>query len=118
MITHPVSTTVLFIGDTIQVNVECDDVDGSITKVLVFIDDVLQDTLFTAPYTYTWITNDLSIGPYSILCKAIDNDYAEGSDKVVLNFDKSTSFTDYRDGQVYQTICFGNQVWMAEKSKL
>lgn len=68
------------IGDTIDIEIEANDRDGSIIKVeLVINSDTI--TITREPHQYNWMTTGFNQGTYVIEAIATDNDYATASDE-------------------------------------
>jgi len=60
-------------GNKVNISVNADDKDGSIKKILIYINDALTGEINTLPYTYEWSTNNIIPGDYEIYAKAVDN---------------------------------------------
>ncbi len=104
-------------GNTVTISVEADDSDGSIAEVRFYIDGVGKGSANSFPYNYEWITTEEEIGSHTIKAEAKDNAGATKTDEITVAIVSSGgggTFTDPRDGKVYQTVTIGNQEWMAE----
>ena len=68
----------------INMSASATDIDGTISKVNFYNGTTLLKTVYTAPYTYSWI--DVPAGKYTITAKATDNKGAiTTSDSVVVS---------------------------------
>jgi len=104
-------------GNTVTISVEAEDDDGSIAEVRFYIDGVGKGSANSFPYNYEWITTEEEIGSHTIKAEAKDNAGATKTDEITVAIVSSGgggTFTDPRDGKVYQTVTIGNQEWMAE----
>ena len=104
-------------GNTVTISVEAEDDDGSIAEVRFYIDGVDKGSANSFPYYYEWITTEEEIGSHTIKAEAKDNAGATKTDEITVAIVSSGgggTFTDPRDGKVYQTVTIGNQEWMAE----
>jgi len=72
-ITAPLDGTVFDLNAIIPVSVTATDSDGTISNVKFYIDDVLQYTDNTSPYTWNWNTTGFSGGYHAIKAVATDN---------------------------------------------
>lgn len=70
-ITAPATSTVYTEGDTVQIDVNAADSDGSILKVEYFAGTFKIGEVFTAPYTLKWF--GAGAGAYSLTAKVTDN---------------------------------------------
>ena len=73
-ITEPASGAVIDLNSIVTVNATATDTDGYITGVAFYLDDVLQATDTSSPYSWVWNTNGLPGGAYTIMATATDND--------------------------------------------
>ena len=73
IITSPLGGAILDVNSTVTINVSATDTDGTITNVKFYINDILQYTDNSSPYTWNWNTTGLSAGSYSIKAIATDN---------------------------------------------
>ncbi|MDA3837658.1 MAG: Ig-like domain-containing protein [Candidatus Delongbacteria bacterium] len=84
-ITSPANNLIYTIGDTILVQVNATDEDGSIDEVRFYLDS-LQIGLYTdSPYSHILTTNTLSLGLHTILVEAEDNEGLETTDEIIIN---------------------------------
>ncbi len=81
-ITSPVNGTVFDLNSSVTVNVTATDTDGTITGVGFYINDVLQYTDSSSPYSWVWNTTGLSGGAYTIKAVATDNSSHTAQDQV------------------------------------
>ena len=69
-----------FIIGQITIEVEADDIDGTITKVEFYIDGVLKHNITEGPFKYNW--NEKIFGFKKISVKAYDNDGQVAEDEI------------------------------------
>ena len=73
-ITEPANGAVIDLNSVITVNATATDTDGYITGVAFYLDDELQATDTSRPYSWVWDTNGLAGGAHTIQATATDND--------------------------------------------
>jgi uncharacterized protein (TIGR02145 family) len=74
VITYPTSNNLqIEKGETVTINAEAEDSDGTITKVEFFIDNILVATVTIKPYTYDWNTSSEDPGDHTIRVTATDD---------------------------------------------
>ncbi len=73
-ITEPANGAVIDLNSVITVNATATDTDGYITGVAFYLDDDLQATDTSSPYSWVWNTNGLPGGTHTIMVIATDND--------------------------------------------
>src|SRR5690606_11772338 len=98
-------------GNTVTISVEAEDDDGSIAEGRFYIEGVGKGSANSFPYNYEWITSEEAIGSHTIKAEAKDNAGATKTDEITVAIVSSGggTFTDPRDGKVYQTVTIGNQ---------
>lgn len=69
-------------GDSIAIEVQANDEDGSIVKVRFFIDGIGVGSVDTPPYSYLYITENDSLGTHFLKVTAIDNKGDSKSDEI------------------------------------
>ncbi len=76
MITSPANNSVFELGNTISVNVNASDTNGTITSVSFYTDESLTPAFVddSAPYTWDWDTHEQSPWAHTIRAVAIDNE--------------------------------------------
>jgi len=72
-ITAPTDGAFFNLNETVPVAVTATDSDGTISNVKFYIDDVLQYTDSSSPYTWNWNTTGFSGGYHAIKAVATDN---------------------------------------------
>jgi gliding motility-associated-like protein len=77
MITSPFNDDQFQEGNSITIDVNATDADGSITKVEFFNGTTKLGEDLTAPYSFTW--NNVAEGSYTLSAKATDNENATGT---------------------------------------
>ncbi|KIA92742.1 hypothetical protein OC25_15210 [Pedobacter kyungheensis] len=70
-ITAPVNNAVVTVGDSVVINANATDADGTIAKVEFYQGNTLLGQSTTAPYSFTW--NNPAAGNYNLTAKATDN---------------------------------------------
>ena len=117
-ITAPVNNQEIVKGETVIISVEASDSDGTITEVSFFVDGVEKSSSSSAPYNYSWTTNNESIGNHTLKATSTDNSGGHTSDEITIKIIEggggAGTFTDPRDGQVYNIVDIGDQTWFAE----
>lgn len=71
-ITSPSDNALIAKGESVQISVNASDPDGSLSNVKISIDDVLETTLQSSPYSYSWSTSGVSAGQHNIKAVATD----------------------------------------------
>ena len=119
-ITSPENGQEVLIGETITINATAQDIGcGSISEIRFFVDDMGIGSVGNPPYTLDWNTLDAGIGSHSIKAIVYDNCGMNSSDEIEIVVTEYTgilvgSFTDPRDGQVYDTLQIGSQTWFVD----
>ncbi len=72
-ITAPADNSVIDQNSIVTINVTATDSDGTISNVAFYIDDVLQFTDYTSPYSWIWDTTGYAAGTHTIKAIATDN---------------------------------------------
>jgi len=72
-ITAPTAGAVFDLNSTLTVNVTATDTDGIINSVAFYIDDVLQNTDYSSPWTWNWNSTGFAGGSHTIKAIATDN---------------------------------------------
>jgi chitodextrinase len=99
-ISSPSNGTTLIKGDTVSINVNATDSDGTISKVEFFIDGVKIGESTNSPYSISWIT---TAGNHTILVKVTDELGVSTSSTSVVNVNSApeVSITSPVDGSVF-----------------
>lgn len=77
------------VSGSITVQVEASD-DNGISRVEIYIDDVLTATLTTAPYTYQWDTTTATNSSHTLRATAYDTADQTADDQVTVNVNNSS----------------------------
>ena len=114
-ISSPISAQEITKGETVTISAAATDIDGVISEVQFYVDDVKVGTVVSSPYNYEWNTSNESIGNHILKATCIDNANSSASDQIdVVVIEEAITITDTRDGQKYTIVEIGNQTWFAE----
>ena len=83
-ITSPSEGDIFVQGAIVTVSVNASDTDGSIAKVLFFVDDVEKSSASSSPYDWDWDTSGENIGNHTIKATSTDNEGATARDEVTI----------------------------------
>lgn len=78
------------ISGTVTIQVDASD-DNGVSRVEIYIDNVLIATLTTAPYTYQWNTTTTTNGSHTLRATAYDTANQTGGDQVTVNVNNSSN---------------------------
>ncbi|MBT4412431.1 MAG: hypothetical protein HOC82_21530 [Bacteroidetes bacterium] len=73
-LTSPEDQTVYALGAVIPIIINAYDNDGTLTRVLFYLNDVMVNTDLTDPYEFSWNTNEYGPGDFILKIQAFDND--------------------------------------------
>jgi len=83
-ISQPSNGDIFILGDIITVQVNAEDEDGQIDRVIFFTNNELQHTDDSSPFEFTWNTSENTYGNYVIRAEAIDNEQKSSVDSVAV----------------------------------
>ncbi len=86
-ITQPVNNQHYNIGENVTIKANASDNDGSIARVKFYVNGTYKGYDSSSPYQYSWNTNGLSAGSYTLKATAVDNDNAETSTQITVYLD-------------------------------
>ncbi len=83
------STQTVNLGDSVELNVQASDADGTITNVVIEVDGQVLTTLTNSPYIYNWTPT--TAGSFSTLARAQDDAGASAvSNSLLINVQSDT----------------------------
>ncbi len=83
-ISSPASGSVVDLNSTVTINVTATDSDGTISNVKFYVDNVLQNTDTTSPYSWNWNTVGYSGGSHVIKAVATDNSANTAQSEIII----------------------------------
>ena len=117
VITAPTNGKEFIQGEDVIISADASDIDGSITEVRFFVDDIEKGASNSFPHKYQWATDNISVGMHAIRATSFDNVGGNKSDEITIKIIHAGyigTFTDTRDGKTYNTVEIGSQTWFAE----
>jgi len=81
-ITSPVNGVDIAEGTTLTISVDAKDSDGSISKVVLFIDGNNKGSVSTSPYNFDWNTSNEDLGEHKLKATATDNNGQSTSNEI------------------------------------
>lgn len=86
-IVSPTENEVFYVGESITININTNDPDGIIERVLLKVNDQQINEFNFEPYSYVWSTDGYPAGVYNIEATAIDNDGLSSSTSTQITLD-------------------------------
>ena len=83
-ITSPSEGDIFIQGVTVTISVNANDTDGSIAKVIFFVDGKEKSSATSSPFNWDWDTGDENIGSHTLKATSTDNEGAGASDEVTI----------------------------------
>ena len=90
-ITQPTNNQHFTIGDNVTIKANASDSDGSIAKVKFYINGSYKGDDSSSPYQYSWNTNGLTSGSYTLKTIALDNNNAETVAQITVYLDSQAN---------------------------
>jgi len=86
-IVSPNENEVFYVGSNITIQINANDPDGIIERVVIEVNDQQISEFDFEPYSYVWSTNGYTSGAYNINATAIDNDGLSSSTSIQITLD-------------------------------
>jgi arylsulfatase A-like enzyme len=114
MVSSPTNGSNIETGQTISIQANAEDVDGSVKSVTLYIDDQLIGSKTASPYKWSYDSKNLSLGDHTVYFIAKDNDNATTKSSTVNFTVKETQtnvITDITDLEVTATCSSVKLTW-------
>jgi uncharacterized protein (TIGR02145 family) len=113
---HPKTNSKVVEGRSIKITATNSENDN-ISILTFYVNEIEVETLSAEPYEFLWNTESYKVGLHTIKAEALDvsglKSRAEINIEIVVLF-PVTTLTDSRDGNTYDLVEIGDQVWMKE----
>ena len=90
-ITSPTNNQQIMQGKNVNITVDANDPDGSITEVRFYIDNAGKGSSTSFPYNYNWNTSNENIGTHKIKATCFDNSGNSTSNEVNVSIEQESS---------------------------
>lgn len=116
-IVSPKNNTKILEGRAMRISVSTKSDHNQVVQIVLYVDGTEIAIVDAPPWEYFWQTDGFEIGKHTIEAEAIDETGFSSSDDItieVMEYFPVTTLNDARDGNTYQLVEIGRQVWMAE----
>jgi len=86
-IINPENNAVVIMGESFLVSVDASDLDGTITEVKLFFDNIEIVSAENSPYNFELTIDAYTPGTYPLKATAVDDEGLEGSDEIQITID-------------------------------
>lgn len=111
LIIEPLDNDTYVIGEKININIESEDPDGTISEVRLYLNDIGIVELASFPFHYQISTLDYPVEKYAIKVVATDNEGKKAEDNISLNIELDVADI---EGNEYSILKIESQIWMIE----
>lgn len=119
-ILQPKTNSKVVLGNSIKISVFASSATDNILQVVFSVDNIEEAEFQTAPYIFTWETEGYELGEHHIKAKATDFAGLSSESEInieIIAYEIPLPIADSRDGNTYEVVEIGEQVWMVENLK-